>query len=411
MKRNDRKSIYYYLFDWANSPFSVVVITFVFSSYFANTIASNKIIGTSLWGWAIAFSGIVIALMCPYLGYLADKNKGVSRKVLFSSTIIVILLSFSLWFAKANINLFLFLSIIVLANVCFEIGQAFYNSQLINFKVGKIGYGKFSGKAWASGYLGGIICLILILVLILIPDKSLFKLNANEYENIRICGPVVGLWFLIFSWPFLINCKENNSKFKNVYLSSDFKESFKFILNDKNKLYFFLSRMLYTDGLITLFSFGGIYASGTFNFSFNDIIVFGIIINFTAAIGAYFFGFLEDIIGIKKIIIISLIFLILICLLILIIENKLYFWILGSLIGLFIGSIQSSSRTALIKISGQNNMNFYFGLYATSGKITNFLGPFLVATFTTIFASQKAGMATILIFLLLGLMLFSKVKL
>ena len=126
--------------------------------------------------------------MCPYLGYLADKNKGFSRKILFSSTIIVILLSFSLWFAKANINLFLFLSIIVLANVCFEIGQAFYNSQLINFKVGKIGYGKFSGKAWASGYLGGIICLILILVLILIPDKSLFKLNANEYENIESVG-------------------------------------------------------------------------------------------------------------------------------------------------------------------------------------------------------------------------------
>ena len=87
MKRNDRKSIYYYLFDWANSPFSVVVITFVFSSYFANTIASNKIIGTSLWGWAIAFSGIVIALLCPYLGYLADKKKGFSRKILFSSTI------------------------------------------------------------------------------------------------------------------------------------------------------------------------------------------------------------------------------------------------------------------------------------------------------------------------------------
>ena len=169
--------------------------------------------------------------------------------------------------------------------------------------------------------------------------------------------------------------------------------------------------MLYTDGLITLFSFGGIYATGTFNFTFNDIIIFGIIINITAAFGAYIFGFIEDKIGIKKVIMISLTFLILVCLVILVIESKTSFWIFGSMIGFFIGSIQSSSRTALISLSNPNDINGLFGIYATSGKITNFLGPFLVATFTTVFASQKAGMATILIFLALGLLLFSKVKL
>ena len=109
--------------------------------------------------------------------------------------------------------------------------------------------------------------------------------------------------------------------------------------------------MLYTDGLITLFSFGGIYATGTFNFDFNDIIIFGIIINITAALGAYCFGFLEDKIGIKKVITISLVSLIIICLIILFIKSKAYFWFFGSLIGLFIGSVQSSSRTALIKLS------------------------------------------------------------
>ncbi|MBF96083.1 MAG: hypothetical protein CMJ13_02510 [Pelagibacterales bacterium] len=169
--------------------------------------------------------------------------------------------------------------------------------------------------------------------------------------------------------------------------------------------------MLYTDGLITLFSFGGIYATGTFDFNFNEIIIFGVVINITAALGAYVFGFLEDKIGIKKVIIISLTFLILLCLLILFVKSKVYFWIFGSALGLFIGSIQSSSRTALIGLSNSNNINSLFGVYATSGKITNFLGPFLVATFTSIFSSQKAGMATILIFLILGLLLFSKVKL
>ena len=111
-----------------------------------------------------------------------------------------------LWFATENINVFFFLFIILIANTFFEIGQAFYNSQLINFK-GEKNYGEFSGTAWAFGYLGGITCLAVILVFFIIPEEPIFKLSESKYENIRICGPIVGLWFLIFSIPFLINCK------------------------------------------------------------------------------------------------------------------------------------------------------------------------------------------------------------
>ncbi len=404
---NKYKSFYYYLFDWANSPFSTIVITFVFSSYFTNTIASNKIQGTSLWGWTIALSGFLIAIFSPYLGHLADNKKSFSKHFLIFSTLTVVFLSFLLWFAKADINVFVFLLVILISNVFFEIGQAFYNSQLIYFK-GEKKPGEFSGKAWAAGYLGGIFCLIVILVFFLIPEKSIFTLNEEEFENVRICGPIVGFWFLVFSIPFLINCKKSISK--KEYSFSSFIQKLKDLKNNKNIIKFFIARMLYTDGLITLFSFGGIYASGTFNFSFNDIILFGIAINISAALGAYFFGFIEDRIGIKKVILFSLLFLILICLVILIINNKTYFWILGTMIGFFIGSIQSSSRTALISLSNSKNINSLFGIYASSGKITNFLGPLLVASFTAVFESQKAGMATILIFLVLGFFLFSRVR-
>ena len=134
MKKNKLKSFYYYLFDWANSPFSVVVITFIFSSYFTNTIADDKISGMSLWGWAIATSGIVIALLCPFLGYIADKRSNFSKTILRVSTVVVVILCFSLWYADSDINILFFLGIIVLANIFFEIGQTFYNSQLGNFK-------------------------------------------------------------------------------------------------------------------------------------------------------------------------------------------------------------------------------------------------------------------------------------
>ena len=188
MKKSKKNNIYYYLFDWANSPFSTIVITFVFSSYFTSTIANNKISGTSLWGWTIALSGFFIAIFSPYLGYLADRKKSFSKNFLVFSTLVVVILSTSLWFANENINIILFLLIILISNVFFETGQAFYNSQLINFK-GEKNYGEFSGKAWASGYLGGIFCLIVILTLFLMPEKSIVNLNEKEHENIRICGP------------------------------------------------------------------------------------------------------------------------------------------------------------------------------------------------------------------------------
>ncbi len=410
MQKNKLKNIYYYLFDWANSPFSTIVITFIFSSYFTNSIADDKISGTALWGWTIALSGFFIAILSPYYGYVADKNQSYSKRILVISTLVVVICSSSLWFAKININIFVFLAVILIANSFFEVGQVFYNSQLINFR-GEKGYGEFSGKAWASGYLGGIFCLILVLALFLMPDQSLFKLDESEYENIRICGPIVGVWFSIFSLPFLLNCRQNNNLLNKASSIQDFFKKMKEIIKNKNILNFFISRMLYTDGLITLFSFGGIYATGTFDFSFNDIIIFGILINIIAALGAYLFGFIEDKIGTKKVILVSLTFLILNCILILLVKSKLYFWILGSLLGLFIGSIQSSSRTALIKLSDKNSINSFFGIYAMSGKATNFLGPLLVATFTSIYSSQKAGMATILIFLFLGLILFLRVRL
>ena len=409
MQKDKKKRLFYYLFDWANSPYSTVIITFIFSSYFVNVIAENKIQGTSYWGLTIALSGISIALLSPIFGLLADANKRLSKIIIIFSTLIVCAGSFLLWFSMPSNNfLFYTLAIIFLTNTFFEFSQVFYNSKLLDFK-SKISLGKFSGIAWGSGYLGGILCLLLILFFLVLPENNLLGLNKDNYEHIRFCGIVVCFWYFFFSIPFLINYDNKNISQKKV----SFTKLFKLLLNtfkEKNKLKFLIARMFYTDGLITLFSFGGIYASGVFNFSFYEIIYFGIALNISAAIGSLILGYLEDIIGIKKTLTFSLIGLISIAFLILIIENKILFWILGISLGFFIGSIQSSSRTALVTISNQKNLNQMFGLYAVSGKITNFLGPVLVAFFTSYFESQRAGMASILFFLIIGLLILRRTK-
>ena len=407
--KDKKNNLVYYLFDWANSPFSTVVITFIFSSYFVNTISGNKVEGTSMWGWTIALSGLFLAFFAPLIGYLGDIKRNVSKYFLIVSSLIVVVLCCCLWFAKASSSYIYFtLILIFIANSLFEMGQIFYNSEILNFKK-NVPLGEFSGKAWSSGYLGGILCLVLILFLIILPNNNLLGLNKEEFEHIRICGPVVGIWFLIFSFPFLYKITRSKTIPKKDN-KKDFIKSLKSNIKNKNKLNFLIARMFYTDGLITLFSFGGIYASGTFDFNFNDIIIFGIAINMSAALGSYSFGYLEDRIGIKKVIMISLCSLIIISFVILIISNKTLFWLLGISIGFFIGSIQSSSRTAIIKLSSQEQLKSMFGLYAVSGKITNFLGPFFVAVATSLFDSQRMGMSTILIFLVIGTIIFSRTK-
>jgi len=168
--------------------------------------------------------------------------------------------------------------------------------------------------------------------------------------------------------------------------------------------------MIYTDGLNTLFAFGGLFAAGTFNMSFSEIIIFGILINVTAGLGALFFSYLEDKVGPKFVINISLLFLILLGIIVLFIHNKEWFLILGSALGFFIGSIQSSSRSFMSRYIVNGNNAETFGIYAVSGKCTAFLGPALLALIISIFDSQRAGMASIILFFLLGLVLLQKVS-
>ena len=163
MNTDKRLRFYYYLFDWANSPFSTIIITFIFSSYFVNAIAENKVVGTSLWGWTIALSGILISVIAPSFGLLADNKNKFAKKVIIMATFIISLLSILLWFSKPHSDFLIFtLFIIFISNTLFELSQVFYNSQLLYFKK-DMPIGHFSGKAWAIGYLGGIFCLLLIL--------------------------------------------------------------------------------------------------------------------------------------------------------------------------------------------------------------------------------------------------------
>ncbi len=167
-------------------------------------------------------------------------------------------------------------------------------------------------------------------------------------------------------------------------------------------LRFLFARLIYNDGLNTLFAFGGIYAAGTFGMTTQEIILFAIALNLSAGIGSFLFGFIDDRIGSKNTILFAIGGLVLFGIAALVAEEKTTFWVLGVLIGLFVGPAQSASRTLMARLAPAEQRTEMFGLYALSGKLTAFLGPFLFGAATSLFETQRAGMAMVVVLLTVG---------
>lgn len=399
------------LYEWATSSFFAVIVTFVFAAYFTSSIAPNPIVGTHLWGNTIALSGLGIAICSPIVGAIADYSG--RRKIwLFCFTILGVVTCGLLWFAYPHERAIYFtLAVILIANFALEIAVVFYNAMLIH--IAPNGFlGRISGWSWGMGYLGGLSCLIFVLLaFVLHPPLAL----NYAYAHIRIIGPVVALWILLFSLPlFLFVTDKSAPRYKTLEAIGRGLQQLKITLQhlhqNKNILLYLIARMIYTDGLNTLFAFGGIYAAGTFGMSMTEVMQFGIALNVTAGIGAITFAWLDDWIGSKKTIYISLVGLFVVGFLVLTIHGKFLFWIIAPWLGIFVGPSQAASRTLMARLSPPEHITEMFGLYALSGKATAFIGPWLLGLVTLLTNSQRLGMATILLFFLVGGFLLKGVK-
>ena len=394
------------LYDWANSAFPTVIITFVFAAYFTKGVAKDVVTGTSQWGWAMSISALAVGLLAPILGAVADKG-GRRKPWLLVFTGLTVIASALLWQIKPDVS-FVMLALILagLANFAFEMGMVFYNAMLPDIAPRKM-LGRWSGWGWGIGYIGGLTCLAVTLAGFVQTETPWFGLSRDMAEHLRATPVLVAVWFALFAIPlFLLTPDQPSRRLSPTAAIRDgigiLLATFKKIRSYSQVARYLLARMIYTDGINTLFAFGGIYAAGTFGMPFSELIMFGIAINLTAGLGAAIFAWLDDKIGPKRVILIALVVLTVLGGILLIIQDKTQFWIFGVLLGLFVGPAQSASRSLMAHIAPAELRTEMFGLYAFSGKATAFIGPALLALATDMFQSQRAGMATILIFFLVG---------
>ena len=402
---NKRSVASWALYDFANSPFTTLLVTFIYPVFFAQVIVGDEIRGTALWSRGITATAIAVAVFSPFLGALADRG-GYRKLFLAISTLTCVAGCVVLFFVGEG-QVWTALLFIVLANTAFEMGMVFYNAFLPDIAPSDR-IGRISGYGWALGYIGGLIALVLALVALVQPESPWFGLSKEGGQNIRASTLLVGGWFLVFSLPLFLFVREDRSKAERTSgilgeTARQLGDTFRELRKYRQIIRFLLARLFYNDGLVTVFAFGGIYAAGTFGFEVSEILLFGIVLNLTAGIGAFALGFLDDILGGKRTIQITLVGLISASLLAVLAPNRMWFWVAGVVIGIFVGPNQAASRSLMGRLVPPEKENEFFGFFAFSGKLTAFLGPLLLGLLTSAFGSQRAGIAVVVALFVLGM--------
>jgi UMF1 family MFS transporter len=388
------------------APFDRLIVTFVFSVYFARAVVGDPVAGTALWSRALTLSGLAVAVLSPALGAIADRG-GRLKPWLGVFTAVTVAASAALWMVRPDpADTVPALIGVGIAGAAYELATLFYNAFLPGLAPqGRLG--RVSGIGWGCGYIGGIVCLGLALALLVMPAQPLFGLlDTGAGRNIRATALLTALWYGLFCLPLFLLVPERpkTAPAPGGGLAA-LGRTLETLRHDRRLLRFLIGSALYRDGLATLFAFGGLYAAGTFGMGFQEILVFAIALNLTAGLGAIGFGLIEDRIGSRRCLSIALAGLIGFGVPLLLAGGRTGFWIFALGLGLFVGPAQSAGRSLMALMAPPGRAAEMFGLYGLSGKASAFLGPLVLGWATTRFHSQRAGMATILLFFAAGFIL------
>jgi len=412
LRAGNRALFAWALFDWASTPFATLIVTFVFPAYFARAVVGDEVRGQALWGYAIGSAGLAIAVLSPLLGAIADAG-GRRKPWLLAFSSLCIVACALLWFVQPD-RAFVGLAIVLaaIANVSYTSATVFNNALLPDL-VPEERVGRLSGWAWGLGYSGGLAALVLALFVFM--QHEFTWLDRARAEHVRIVGPLVAVWFVLFMWPLFVWTPDRAGSGLDLAAAirkglATLKISLGRLAVHKNILQFLVAQMLYADALVSIFAFGGIYAAGAFGMTLAQVTAFGILLNVTAGLGAFAFAWVDDWIGSRRTILIALGGLIVTASLAVLVHDRMWFWIVGAALGLFVGPAQAAGRSFMARLAPKGQETEFFGLFALSNRATAFLGPVLVGTVTAASGSQRVGLASIIVLFIAGAILLLRVS-
>jgi UMF1 family MFS transporter len=435
------------LFDWATQPFFTLITTFVFAPYFAAALAPDPVAGQSLWGYATSAAGLVLAILSPILGSVADAS-GPKKPWIAASGFVLVLATSALWWAAPGAPGAIPLALVAFgfATVAAEIA-AVANNAMMPHLVPPERLGRLSGRGWAMGYAGGLVSLVVVLgFLAAIPEtgrtyfglQPLFGLDPAAREGDRITGPFTAVWFILFAIPLFLLTPDVPRTGRSLGEATrtglaQVRATLRDARQHPGVIRFLLANMVYQDALVALFAFGGIYGAGVFGWGATELGIFGILLTITGTAGALIGGRFDDRLGAKPVIMTAIGLLLFVCIGVLSLgrdyvlftiptappqpNDGLYgslpeklFVGFGLVIGAVAGPLQASSRSLLARLVPPGEAGRYFGLLALSGRVTSFLAPLLVAIATDAFNTQAAAPAVLIGFLVVGGLVLSGVR-
>lgn len=431
-----RKRIWgWFFFDWASQPYNTLLLTFIFGPYVKSVLGDGSQ-AQAAWGFGIAGAGIIIAVLAPILGAIAD-NTGNRMRWVQVFSVLYVAGSFGLWWsAPDSFNLTFVMCSFAIGLIGMEFATIFTNSMLPDLGP-KEEIGRLSGNGWAFGYVGGLIALVIMLLLFaegptgktLIGLNPLFGLDAVTREGTRIVGPLTAIWYAVFMIPFFLWVRDPKpTRLEPGMIGralADLKRTLRSLPRTPSLFAYLGSSMLYRDALNGMYTFGGIYAAGVLEWSVVDTGIFGILAIITGAVFAWLGGRADAAFGPKPVIAACIVILTAVAIMVVFISRDavfgipveatsklpdITFYVMGALIGAAGGALQSASRTMMVRQANPKRMTEAFGLYALAGKATSFIAPLSIGVVTTLTGSQHLGISPLIALFLIGLFLLFWVK-
>ena len=375
------------MFDFANSSYTTIIVSFFFSNVFIQLIAAGPD-ADLWWGRATGLANLVVFLLSPLVGAIADES-GRKKGFLFATYALCVGATAALWLVRPG-EILPAIVLFVVSNIAFSFGENFAGAFLPEIST-PANVGRVSGFGWGLGYLGGLLSLALVFPLVR------GGITLDNYENLRLVWPVTAAFFLVAALPTFLILRERAPRRREpfgYYLRNGFGrlgQTVHAARTFRELVRFLAVFFVFSIGLTAIIAFFGVYAVTTLHFTPVEMVLLGALLQVPSALGAVTFGLLQDRLGARRTLQVALLLWIAVSATTALVDEKRTFWFVAMAAGLGIGSLQAASRALVGLFSPVDKSGEFFGLWGLAGKGAYALGPLLFGWISSASGSQRTA--------------------